>query len=425
MRKVVVLFTMVLASTYMLAQEQPSDEYDIYTPMIYHPRVYSDLGPYQPVPIAHFKENIYDCDLRNLETFIRMSNACDIDKYQFSGVFKDYVDLAAKMRAKGKGGGTDLSNKRQMRYFQHDCNRLQYWKYQQDSIKKVEEKVKWDRDYAAARSRFVRDSLECRDYFVADSLRYRKEFLSDSLYRVEFRKKNNYDYVEFDGPHGQPICCYRHGKLVDGELYDSNGRLEKVYSNGKLIHNYSYSKESSGLFYQNDVMVIQDSVEGKRYYQNGDVVEKEEILNEHGDVVERKQYSKSGEVLEKVETFNEYGVVKNCVKYDSAGNLDYEESTIFYPDNKTPKRTERKYAKGIDDLVAFEYFTDGELKQCSYYRKVAKWDYRCIKKVKFDGSAFSTVEYYDYDGKLERTETKYCGLDSDALAAFALTMLLL
>ena len=88
--------------------------------------------------------------------------------------------------------------------------------------------------------------------------------MTDSIYRADYRKRNNYDYVVFDGPHGAPQLCYRRGKIIEGNTYNSEGKVEKCYENGKLVHDYTYSYgvEHYDGSYDYDVV---DSVEKKLY----------------------------------------------------------------------------------------------------------------------------------------------------------------
>lgn len=392
-------FVFVLSALLISANVPAQDNFDVYeaekySPMRYVPSKYLPAGSSAPEHVQSFKQSAARCDLGTLKKFIHLTNESRGAVAAYYGNYDDYIDLAARMLAKRKPDTEDLSGKRQMRFFQRDWNGLHYWKYRQDSTEYQISLDKWRQCNALARDKFVQDSLEYRKCFVSDSLGRREKFLSDSLYRADFRVRNNYDHVVFDAPHGQPVLCYRNGNLIDGRFYNADGKLERVYENGKLVHNYTYSKDYRSQFGVKDV--IYDSVERKRYYKNEDKLDKMEILNDLGAVIK-------------------------CIEYDGSGDPIYEESSIFYPDRKTTKKKERKYSKD-GELVVFEYYSDGKVKQSSSYRKMGPYNYVIRRKVTFkDG--YSVVEYYDFDGKLERTETD-SNIGQD-LAEFALGLMLL
>ena len=146
--------------------------------------------------------------------------------------------------------------------------------------------------------------------------------------------------------------------------------------NGKLVHDYSYSYGVKHYDGSHDYDVV-DSVEKKLY---------------------RYKYGK----LYRIESFDNNGRIWKYIQCDKDGNPEYEvKYTSFYPDNKTIKKKEKRYLKGNESLVVSEYYSDGKIKQQTFYRKVAPWDYRISKKIDTENNR---VEYYDFDENLERKE---------------------
>lgn len=372
MRKVVALFLFVLLSAFAFGQ----DKYDIYEPLLYEPDVYVPKDTGAPLDMHPYVDTTVHADLSSLVDFIDLSKKYPDSIREYDGDFQRYIKLASKLLAKDKPLYDDLSHKKSMRYFTSDWNKVKYLKFKADSIDRVSVKERLIRDSIAARRDFVADSLKRRTEFVRDSIGARNIFVTDSIYRADYRKRNNYDYVVFDGPHGAPQLCYRRGKIIEGNTYNSEGKVEKCYENGKLVHDYTYSYgvEHYDGSYDYDVV---DSVEKKLY---------------------RYKYGK----LYRIESFDNNGRIWKYVQCDKDGNSEYEvKYTSFYPDNKTIKKKEKRYLKGNEILVVSEYYSDGKIKQQTFYRKVAPWDYRISKRINAENDR---VEYYDFDENLERKE---------------------
>ena len=338
------------------------DDYDIYKALEYTPKSGGSEIHIQPFRHEYAKSN-----LGNLVAFIRIANNYQDAINYFQGNYDEYVNLASKQLARNKSDLTDLSGKKQMKYFQKDWNTVQYRAYQADSANTV-----------CRKKEMSADSIKCREDFVRDSLAQREVFMQDSLYRANFRKRNRYDYVVFDGPHGDPKLCYRNGKIINGKIYNADGNLEKCYADGKLIHDYSYGPAWD--------------------YQGGHIVY---------DAVERKEYCYSHyktdyQSLARMRIFNENGGLLNEIWYDGNGNKTLEWYTqSFYPDGKTTKIQWRyDYEETGTDYYCIEYYSNGSGKFQKKFRCLPSGEHR-VEAIYYYSSG--ETEYYDYNGRLERT----------------------
>ena len=231
--------------------------YDIYKPIsdtyrnyTYYPPTYSPINTGEE--ISPYQELVIVPTVSTLETFLRETKRFPDLKNKYKGDWNSYVDIAAKYLAKNKSD-VMIGKKPAMKFFQEDWDLLRRHAYENA----VEEKERLVKDSIESRERFISDSIFNRELFVRDStvarnkyfedsINHRKQFVDDSLYRANFRKQNNYDNVVFDGPHGDPIQCYRKGKLIEERVYkmiDDKKELWKQVKNGEVVYaHYSFSR---------------------------------------------------------------------------------------------------------------------------------------------------------------------------------------
>jgi len=399
MKRILLILFFLVSAVSAIAQ----DDYDVYTPKVYAPLQYSPKATFRFTP-RPFSATSVAATVQNLKTFIEKTKAYPELKTEYRGDWNDYVTLAAKYLAKGKPMEY-IGNRKQMKYFPEDWAFLDRHIYDSELTAKKQKEKKSVRDSIAFRTSFVRDSTLARESFVKDSLLARRRFETDSLYRANFRKVNHYDYVLFDGPHGNPKLCYRKGKIIDGKIYNEAGLLEKEYKGGRLVHDYEYSD-----WY---VKSIQNSS-----------FDRDRILKNYSDfycddkILRRKSYYVSGEAVrerrvDREEYYNANGVVTKEVQYGGLTDdgIDYEVVFLsYFPDNKTVKTQQVTYHEEYDirrmgNVAIMEFFSDGNRKQTKKYRKVNSGKL-IIKEIWTYKDGYANVEYYDFDGNLERRTTE-------------------
>ena len=357
-------------------------EFDAYKPKPYKPLVYCPKETGAPFLNLPYSEKEIIRTVGELSVFYDLSLSYPEVSKSYSGDLAEYKKLLDKYLQKGDKD-KNIGNKKQMKYFREDWTRLDKFFYYQELESERLRKEKAVADSIAYREKFVRDSLVIRDRFVQDSLLARQAyvkdsiesreiFVRDSLYRDGIRKKGGYDYVEFFGPHGVPVRCYRNGKLIDGSTYTSSEGevLEKEYKNGVLIVERTYDRASN---------------------------------------------------LKSVAYIDENGSKKRAIRYGDDGEPSSLTIWGYYPDGKTKKTASTYYYTGSElsgqppkgKTYVEEYYSDGEKKEMRYYRaqseggKLYKKEIPHFKMTSFGyGGYFETI-YYDFDGKYERTETNY------------------
>ena len=365
-----------------------SYDYDKYIPKEYSPMKYQpqrtiqlEIFPYQEKHAGTTVMDLY-------EMLVRARHSPEIIS-QFKGDWQQYVKLIEKYNKKGKLD-EDVRKKKAMLHYQEDWTTVDRFFYEKECESKRQAREKSIKDSIYYRNLFVDDSLRYRKSFVSDSILARKHFVEDSLYRADYRKKGNYDYVEFDGPHGKPGLCYRKGKIVDGKTYNVYGLEEKVYENGIVIHDFSYS---DGYLVMVKKKEDNEAKDGTWIYDSVDNV--------------RWNYSDVNSLYSK-EKYDSEGLLVVIVNYK---NNEPEETHYYsyYPDKERIKQKiviERHPSyKSLGDCTIYDYYSDGTLKQSREYMTRSDGP-RVLRRVRIPKDGYSIIEYYDYDGKLERRETK-------------------
>ena len=389
---------------------------EIYVPMEYSPIEYNPLSTGEPLVILPYEEKIAGTTANDLKLMMERSMKCPEIRDHFKGNPVDYYKLIAEYQGKGDMD-QDISKKKAMKYYQDDWTSLDRFLYEKECREKIQAKEKSINDSLSFRRRFVQDSLKKRDAFVKDSLNARQAFVRDSSFRVNFRKKGNYDYVEFNGPDGSPGLCYRNGKIIDGSTFNQYGLEEKVYKNGVMIHNFTYSdsylvihKKKSGR-YTGESIEKYDSVERATYTytikSSGKDLEAVRFVNEQGSLVKSQEFSD--------------GKLRSESLFDSSGNqikeLDYyqgeivsEYTYVYYPNTKILKQQTYIYFPSSDSpqgtCTITDYYSDGTTKQIKEYLTHTNGS-RVLRKSIIRKDGYDIVEYYDYNGEFERRETKF------------------
>ena len=373
------------------------DFYDVYRPKHYSPMEYS---PQTVAGRENIKQYCLPAVSSNMETLEKFLSLVDNNPGSDSLLYVSYGDYHAfyeKLLKKKVKRDESLDKKKQMRHFEEDFREVDYYLFKRDSVNLMYQINMGIQDSLSYRAKFVSDSVRSRESFIKDSINYRNEFVEDSLYRDDFRKKNNYDYVEFASSYGPPVLCYRNGKIVDGKIV-KNGLLLKEYKNGKLIHDYDYSKKyiekhsNSGAWVMKDDAYVFDKIKNIRTYYDG---------------LGLGNYN-----ISKIDYFNKDGSVFKTEEY-TGGKLSKSSVFKYYPDKKT-KQEEEIYDTKVGELYVFSYYSDGALKQANTYRKDINSNSFIIKRVVIVKDGYNIINYYDYNGRIERTETKYRTIsDSD------------
>lgn len=365
-------------------------DYDKYTPKKYSPKQYIPISTGAPLEILPYEEMETVATVENLVSLIDRIEKHPEMQSQLLGNLAEYKKLASKYMDKGKQN-ENVGKKKSMKHFQEDWILLDRYIYERNCESARMKKESSVRDSLSHRKRFVEDSLKLRESFVNDSLTARNTFIEDSLYRADFRKKGNYDYVEFDGPHGKPGLCYRKGKIVDGTTYNQYGLVEKVYWHGELIQDYSYNDE---------YLVIakkKDDFNNKGFPEVYDHVKNAKTI-----------YTLSGSAILSVEYYDMRGIRIKRISYED-GSPDSETQYTYFPDNKTVKQsTYVDYHPSSDSLgetVVTDYYSDGNERQYRVYRTLSNGN-RVLRKAIIKKDGYDVIEYYDFNGEFERSETK-------------------
>ena len=399
-------FVLFLLPELYLSAQTASDQnnYDKYQPREYTPMRYFPKSTGGPLVIRPYTHEPVVPTAKKLYTFINQTKSTHPElKSTYKGDWNAYVDLCAKYMARGRDY-ENLSKKKQMKYFQEDWELLDRSLYDDDYQARKEAKERSIKDSLARRDRFVSDSIQFRTAFVKDSLAGRRKFVDDSLYRADYRKKHNYDYVVFDGPHGEPRLCYRNGKLIDGKIYNEYGLLEKEYKGGRLIYDCEYSDWYSKAIKDehfdrgrdHSSFYIYDKIlRRKRYYYSGNDVRE-------GRIGRDEYYNAAGLLTKKI------GYEYIDYEYLDKMIIDYLE---YYPDNKTVKRQKVTYFSDSDisrmgNVAVMDFFSNGSRRQTKKYRKLSSGNL-IIKEIWTYRDGYADVEYYDFDGNLERRSTEY------------------
>ena len=247
--------------------------------------------------------------------------------------------------------------------------------------------------------------------FVQDSLKYREQFVSDSLYRAEYCKKNNYDKVDWSAPHGDPIMCYRNGKIIDGKLLDNLGRLLKEWKNGRLEHDMSYSHDS-------DWRTIYDKVErSESFYRQGDFSYK--IWYDSAGREVKKLVGGLSEPYYKLTSYYKDGSKKTFTICDKNEDVVREEEYYYFQDGKskivTVKYSEDTYppfsrlSAPVKEIE--EYYSNGTLSSASTYCSYDNGKSFVIAcRSKHDGTGWADVFYYDRNGEFEYGVRRFVGV---------------
>lgn len=380
MKKILFFCLLFIAPVFALAQS----DYDRYIPIKETPMVYEPLSTGEPLHILPYEEIQVLPTVAQLKTMVEHYNEYPELRQGLLGNWEEYNKLLTKYESKGKLE-ENIGRKKPMKHFQEDWTTIDRFLYERDCKAKIEAKEKSIRDSLLFREKFVSDSLAKRKGFIKDSLEARTIFVNDSLYRANFRKKGNYDLVEFDSPHGEPVRCYRRGKLIDGKTYNNYGLLEKEYKNGVLIHDYTYNKEYlfvSGKipeFNDRGFPMMYDSAERVNY-----------------------RYTLTGKALLDKEFLDEDGVILSEINY-KGGEPTYKVTYTYYPDRKTVKLRDTVPLQGGDSWTT-EYYSDGKVKEMRYYWANPSGA-RVVKERVIIKDGYDLIEHYDFDGKFERSET--------------------
>ncbi len=373
-----------------------------YIPLEYHPessllhmnRRVKQFRPIDTVPI----------DSNGLKQFVHLSNENNEIKEQYKLEFSKYIDIAAKAQARGKEPSW---KKKEKKAYQQDYRLLEYRLYQKDSMKIVHDRQCFIQDSLAKRNTFITDSLKRRRRFVEDSLKKREVFVKDSLYRAQFCIKNHYDRVVWSAPHGEPLMCYRKGKLIEGKTYNDKGQILKEWKNGRLIHNYEYSEEWS---WGSGCRIVEDKTERtKTEYKlkNSDDTVGEFYRKEWYDSSERVVKTLNNEGQYTKITYYPNGEEKTKIKYDIKGKVLRRRENTYSPDGKSVV-TEFNYEESVPDQEVTEYFSDGKWAKTSRYKSYDNGRTFVLRKVReYDGPNSTKVYHYDRNGKFERGEIIY------------------
>ncbi|MGM9736978.1 MAG: hypothetical protein ACI3ZT_01030 [Candidatus Cryptobacteroides sp.] len=374
-------------------------DFDIYVPKEYAPLHYRPYTTFRFTPEPYREANVI-ATVQKLKEFLIKTKAYPELYTEYKGDRNDYVTIAAKYLAKGKAFEYEyIGDKKQMKYFQEDWLFLDRYIYDEKMMANKQAAEKSINDSIAFRTKFVSDSLAARQTFVKDSLAARTEFVEDSLYRANYRKIHHYDHVVFDGPHGEPLLCYRRGKIIDGKIFNEYGLVSKVYKDGELIHDYEYSNE-----YLHSINVIGDS------YPTGGFDDGVQIH----DKVRRMRtfyYFFYPERINYILYYNADGLDEKKIVYDNNGDIKYEiEYLSYYPDDKTVKTETVTYYKESDisyngNYKIIDFFSDGSKKKAILFRKLKSGEL-IIKEIWTYRNGFADVEYYDFNGNLERQSTE-------------------
>ena len=370
-------------------------DYDKYVPLTYSPMPYTPKSTGAPLEILPYQEESVIPSLFNLKLLLdRTENSPEIREMLIVD-WKKYNELYIKTMANGIN--EYLGKKKNMKHFQEDWTTVDRYYYERDCEAKKLAKEQRIIDSVSFRNSFVKDSLIARDAFLIDSVQARKTFIEDSLYRVNYRKEGNYDYVEFDGPHGRPTLCYRKGKVIDGKTYNKFGFIEKEYKDGVLRHDYKYSddflKDWNKERERNNGTSLMDYV---RSHYIHDVAQR--IKFYYQDVKKKRIYC--------ADYLDNDGIAYRCIYYDFdySGKPYLDVEMEYYPDRRTYKKVLKKHLETGETNVS-DYYSDGSLKETRYYRSESMGGAIKRREIKRDG--YMVIEYYDFDGKLERRETEY------------------
>lgn len=405
--KRILALVLILAPLFCRAQT----DYDTYVPMAYSPMEYRPMYTGEPLQFQPYQDKTVTPTVAELKRFLERTQKYPDMKVKYKGGWDNYVDLASRYLAKGQYD-RDLSNSPKMKHFQRDWTLLDHRYYEEELNSKTEAKKKMMRDSLAARQRFVNDSVSFRRTFVKDSTQARDTFVQDSVYRAGYRNRYGFDYVAFDGPHGEPLLCYRGGKLIQGKTFNEYGLIEKIYRDGKLVNRFQYNdaflyragKSNKSVSWSDDAY-IDDSVQSHRlYYSSPRDSEIDKIF----------MYGKNNKPTKAF--FYGRGVYyKPDVDAAYYPNPERTETYTYHPDNKTIS-TVKKYYKTEDRIEYYEHYSDGTRKQMTEYRHSPYGGYT-VKLIRTYEDGYNVVQYFDFDGKLERRVTESQSSSSDYLDA--------
>lgn len=379
------LFTIlfVLMPFYALAQV----DFDKYVPQEYYPKHYLPKSTGAPLEILPYQEKRVSPSIKNLKLLIdRTENSPEIrEKLIVDWIY--YNDLYYKTKANGKS--ESLGKKKNMKHFQEDWTTVDRYYYEKECESKKRTKENRIRDSISFRNSFVEDSLQTRISFVKDSIQGRITFVEDSLYRADYRKKGNYDYVVFDGPHGNPVLCYKKGKAYDGKSFNNYGLVEKEYKAGVLIHDYSYDDNYL-------VAIGKEKGKVKALPKVYDAIEKVNYV-----------YTYDGSAVLDKDYYDSKGVLFKEISYSDDRPFSVTSFTYF-PDNKTIKQRIVQYYDALADSIDYvvtEYYSDKTEKQRKEFMTLSNGK-RVLRKVVIKKDGYEIIEYYGFDGEFERRETK-------------------
>lgn len=419
----------------IICAAQPT-QFDKYNPLLWipphytpidnwKPTEYSPLVSNDPVTMAPFKPLTVPPSIDEMKEFIKITNANPSLKDQYDLPYSRYIDITAKAIYSSH---YPRWKKKELSAFYHDYNIAKKRVYQQDSVQftirrkqfirdslvqrktfldaSIASRNKYIKDSLAFRDKFFQDSLKRRTLFLVDSIKNRESFVEDSLYRADYRIKNNYDYVEWSGSHGEPLNCYKNGTRVSWKILDEKGRVVKEYKHNELIHDYHYyidfgyyyvddKNERRKEQYKDEEMTLLKSVEW--YNQEGRTVKKQ---YDDGDVYSYTYYSDGEQKSETVS--NSSGIVSIWEKKRLNGG---KTMTVF-----------TKYVINRDDLFEYsdypyrqviDYYSDGTQSERWLYNSFNAGKSWIIREYTDYRGTYEITKYYDKNGQYERTEVSY------------------
>lgn len=386
-------------------------DYDIYVPIQrkYEPLGYS--GPRQFKPFT-LEEDI-PSGLDDLWSFIKMAIKYPAAQDGFLLPLYRYEEIHSKWLKKNKrevlydiinvgdvGGSTEKEGsnikwkKGELESYKQDFRTLKHFIYKIDSLAFEEKMVA-----------FINDSISYRKAYITDSLKVRSKFESDSLYRLQYREQHGYDYIEWSGPHGRPIKCYRDGKIIEGEEVDNWGRVLKAWKNGKLVLERKYDGMGRVL----KEWEIGKAVKEREYDDEGRVLKEWEngkLIGdfEYGVSIFYGDYQKD-KINKKRVYYNHNNVndISRIEWYDNNGNVskmqEGDEVTKYtrFSNGKTQSYNTYDLKGAIKETYKIEYASDGSGKYAETFTYYVPYPSREVIQYYSDGTINFKKEYLSYD----------------------------